>query len=419
VHRALLYRKDKIEIVKDMREIRPGSLLVVPSEIGGIGPHKTWDPMRKGSEHTIQDWGDAAQLLQRGRATLRFDAKVIAPWLQVDAGAIGKALEHEGEEISAADRVRENVAWIAERSDKAPPWLRATARLLSTSARPVHVGGGSEPERWLATGRRRVSAAELRGLLEQEGELSADSLATEMKGEVTSMWEDGSFTLVEIPLDHHLRGVRDSATAMAQACHLAPELVSAVRWAGWVHDIGKRDPRFQCMLHAGDPVAALAAERAGFFLAKSALPWQSRQDRRRARHAAGYPAGQRHELVSLDMAEGSSDLEAAVRFDGADWELVLHLVGSHHGLCRPFVPAVELLPEADERVAWRHVMEDDGAIELTGHTRHQRGRLGSGAADRFWALVRRYGWYELAWLEALVRLADHRQSEREQEGKPT
>ena len=126
--------------------------------------------------------------------------------------------------------------------------------------------------------------------------------------------------------------------------------------------------------------------------------------RRRVRESAGYPEAGRHELLSVRLAESAP---ALLPTDGGLRDLVLHLVASHHGHCRPFAPVV---------------LDDEAPaveFELCGHRTHWPGptgleRLDSGIADRYWRLTRHYGWWGLAWLESLLRLADWRRSEWEE-----
>jgi len=117
---------------------------------------------------------------------------------------------------------------------------------------------------------------------------------------------------------------------------------------------------------------------------------------------SGYPRGLRHEFISAGLLtqhhEALTDVE--------DPDLVLFLVGTHHGRGRPFVlPVDDPNPQTVE-------------VELDGHrfqgsSAHGLDTLSSGWVERFWYLIRRYGPWGLAYLEAILRLADHRASEEE------
>jgi len=119
------------------------------------------------------------------------------------------------------------------------------------------------------------------------------------------------------------------------------------------------------------------------------------------------------------MAQEQSDIlqECLKKCDASnkvDLDLVLHLIASHHGCCRPFAPVV--IDESSVDVALsNHTSKVFGSIDFAATTsKNELYRLDSPTADRFWALIERYGWMELCWMEAILRLADHRASEEEQ-----
>jgi CRISPR-associated endonuclease/helicase Cas3 len=90
--------------------------------------------------------------------------------------------------------------------------------------------------------------------------------------------------------------------------------------------------------------------------------------------------------------------------------LILHLIAAHHGYARPFAPIVPDAEPPDVTV---------NAVTLTGPTRVEcpPHRLDSGIAERFWTLTRSYGWWGLAYLEAILRLADQQASADEDAGR--
>ncbi len=347
-------------------KIRPGDVLIMDPSRGGLKAG-TWDPS---STEPVVDLGDAAQIAYGRKATLRLDPRLL--------GTTSPPSPADEAEADSPARVRVSQwlgQWPVDPGDR-PDWFSVSVARLSSGFDFTPVGLGDETssngyyiltERHTHTGRPVVDAATLDG---------SD--------------ESGSLTGTGVVLSRHLDGVGDRAGRVAERLGLAPEFVDDLRLAGRLHDLGKVDRRFQAQLVGGDSVAL---EMLPEPLAKS-LPGIRRVRR--------YPTGMRHEVASVAMVESNPEVLSSAH----DKDLVLHLVGTHHGWGRPLPPIVE-----DPEPQTLTYTFDGHSMATTSHL--VEGPLALDMADRFWRLVERYGYHGLAWLEAILRLADHLQSAEE------
>lgn len=367
---ALRWRGPEQSVIVAPGDVRPGDTIVVPSAYGGADEFG-WHP---NSREPVPDIADAVSLRYRGRAVLRLHP-AIGP--AVDAASIAERVESGDVSL---ELVRDVLAPLATSEDVLPEVAQA-ARLLRDDRR-----------------RRVTLYPDNAGIVVAASRARPIDEILEVADVVADDDDTASFTR-EVALVEHNDGVAAWTRRFAVRCGLPARLVDDLATAAALHDLGKADARFQLLLHGGDPVAAAAAEEP---LAKSGqgLTGAAYQ---RTRARSGYPRGYRHETASVALAQAARDAMAAAH----DAELVLHLVGSHHGCGRAFFPAV---PDS-EPVTLRAVVHGE---EIAVSSAHGLARVDSGVSDRFWLLVERYGWYGLAFLEATLRLADWRRSEEEQ-----
>ncbi|HMN44172.1 MAG TPA: type I-U CRISPR-associated helicase/endonuclease Cas3 [Povalibacter sp.] len=385
--RALRWRGDESEIV-DAKTLKPGHTLVVPAAYGGIR-NGCFDAA---STEPVSDRAEQAELFARARPVLRLQPAVI--------GTLGLSLplDEPGEARAALGRLASNGDW--------PAWKRLWAQKLAVGRRSLVVPGTPS---WSVLYARRVPLAELRGTIRPDETLE-DGV------ELTTDGDDSFYAGRAVSLAEHSIDVESFAREFAMRCGLGVWLAEHIALAAWLHDIGKADPRFQLMLRGGSKIEFFKDET---LQAKSAMPPGAREAHRLAQQRSGYPRGARHEVQSLAMLSSRMDaLKAALQKvdpqQAPDLDLVLHLVASHHGYCRPFAPAVTDEVPVDISLD-SHASKTFGTLDFAAiPSDNKLHQLDSPLADRFWALVEKYGWQELCWLEAILRLADHRASEAEQ-----
>jgi len=371
---AVRWRGDRESRLVDPGDIRPGDTIVVPATYGGHDSFG-WNPDHN---QAVLDIADSTALQQRGKYVLRMHPSLLPQWFE--ANELSSEALHALEDVISRHIRGES---LPELCDELIEQLLDLPS-LKQGVRDALVG--------LQKNRRELlypSSKRPEGILLQERK----NVAREFTDE-----DDSSSLTREVLLEGHCKGVGDLAETFSSHLGIGKTLVNDVGLSGKLHDLGKADPRFQIWLQGGDRILT---RRCGKLLAKSGkmgvTDWHAR---RVARERAGYPKGARHECYSVAIAMSNN-----LVLDGAnDKDLVLYLIGVHHGFGRPLMPSVK-----DEGVMPLSFEFDGRKLGFSGQ--HGLERLGSGWADRFWLLVRRYGYWGLAYLETLVRLADHRRSE--------
>jgi CRISPR-associated endonuclease/helicase Cas3 len=385
--RALRWTGDESEIV-DATSLKPGHTIVVPATYGGIRGG-CFDAT---AAEPVSDCAEQAALFARGRPVLRLHPVVVEN--------LGLTLP-----LDEPDEVRVALGRLASNDDW-PAWKRLWAQRLARRGGSFVVAVDLD-SCWTVLEAGRVPIADLRRVFQPEEsfedgvELTTDNDVSFCAGRTVSLSE-------------HSADVETFAREYATRCGLGAWLAEHLALAAWLHDIGKADPRFQLMLRGGSEIELFKDET---LWAKSAMSPGAREQRRIARLRSGYPGGGHlHAVQSVAMLQARRDdlrqrLQEVDASKEPDLDLVLHLVASHHGECRPFAPALIDNSPVDVSLD-SHESDKFGTLTFAAtSSENNLHRLDSPLADRFWGLVAKYGWQELCWLEAILRLADHRASE--------
>ena len=380
-------------------DLRPGDVLVVPAQYGGCDDFG-WNP---DSPDPVADGADEAALPYRHR---RYAVRVTRDVVRTDAqwahvvGVLQAADGADGLDLveSLLDALPAAEAPDAEDEtpDGDPPRPRNVRKSLE-SLRDAR--GGRIAQILYARGHEKgallIAPHGLKGVAGEDApapvtEDDTLSRTSQRPGQPVTLDDHASEVVAQVECFTRTLGLQEQREQVAED----------LRTAAFLHDAGKADTRFQTLLSGGDwwnlpdgPV-----------MAKSGNPsppgaWER----------ADLPDRWRHEALSVRLAL------AHPRFaDAHDPELVLWLIGTHHGLGRPFFGFADAADDAsvpDVRcclgvAAWQPGAgpgPQSLAFDFHGHD----------WAAMFDRLKRRYGIWGLARLETILRLADHRASERE------
>lgn len=362
-----------------VEEINPGQTIVLPVSYGGYDRYG-WNPA---STLPVRDIAEISILKNRGKKVMRIHPALMASWFgATDEESLVRCRKILAETLTSFEGGED----LHEIVDNALYQIIAIPGINSETADSL--------EQWISVGKKRLERVyplpKVKGIFLEERQRTGEDLTDE---------DDESSYTQQVTLEAHSKGVERMARFYAERSGLPSTVCDSIAAAGLMHDLGKADPRFQSWLRGG----LMSMDSDDVLLAKSSGSGVMDFGAiRRARRMSGYPEGGRHECYSAAMVGENPELLSTLK---GDPDLVIYLIGSHHGRGRAMMPAV--IDEGME-TAFKFM-----GSYLEFHGTHGLDHVDSGWTDLFWKLVRKYGYWGLSYLETMVRLGDHMESAME------
>jgi CRISPR-associated endonuclease/helicase Cas3 len=381
-------------------EPRPGDTIIVPTSYGGCDQFG-WNPTFRGDVTDVADdcsWRSKRRPVLRVHPASAVHAVVLAAWgvpLGVDGGTLANAL-------TTAIAPDEDTREVSARAIRTA--LRSWTGLPEWLAKAMEEARGKPRGRELPypDGSGRILLLPVQKVARDDSIRESEGLA---EGDAES------FPGGLVPLEYHCKKVQEFVERFANHLGLT-SFRKILSRAALLHDAGKSDPRFQIWLYGSEAEAA----RHGFeLIAKSSTDSRNVAAMERARQQARWPKHARHEALSVLLIREN----ATAKEDISDPALLVHLIGTHHGRGRPMWPLTinDELPDGAAIPEQITCQLDSFGLQTAGRHRPEAELtpFHAGWVDHFCGMVRKYGYWGLAYLESLIVLADHRQSDAEKE----
>lgn len=418
----------------DMEELTTARDIVVT--LDHVSPRNLPPPSRPAPPNQVIRPKDFEELFDTDADLSGYDLDV-SPYIRdgddMSISLFWRAVGNGNDERVAAEPPRRDELCAAPISAEVRAWLTPKNRLVPVYVEdPLSSGGNNwirldRSDRRLRPGLTLLLDVGVGGYDHERGFIGAEGSAPVSEASATRVERGDADTGTAtgddplscdckraVPLERHQDDVAECAREIAEAIGLPVAQTNALTRAGAWHDLGKAYTPFQTLLGRTPD---------GPYLAKSAEGHAPRARRVQA-EADGLRKYFRHELASA--------LAFLQQHDGEpDADLVAFLIAAHHGRVRMGLRALpdERPDNPDSRIA-RGVQDGDPLPELrcgeevsTSVTldldpmemgEDERGRPSWSARTQ--ALLTEHGPFRLAYLEALIRMADWRASAEEQRG---